>query len=360
MSNKPDYRETVQFGPNNGSRYGARIRNWLIHTEQGNATAASLAQYCRTPASQVSYHYVVRDGEVHCPVDTDRASWSVLDANPYTINACFAGSYAEWSRDQWMKREHDIAVVAWLAVQDAHKYGLSVEIIEPPYYVGDGIADHKYVTQALGIGTHTDVGPNFPWDVLRRYVDEYTGAAAPAPAAPTPIETEADLAAAWIGERTGDDTPTPDGRGTFAPFENGTIYYTEQTGAIAVPAHLAETYGELGWEAGPLGYPAVRHTVLPTDSDEKIGDVQAFERGTLYRRFGEPGYYVTGVIGARWARDGFENGPLGWPTSNEQPHGRDGEGRIQHFDHGALVWHPTGAVEVENRHDQTHTEVSSQ
>src|SRR5699024_2985878 len=98
----PAYAETVEFGPDYSSRHGARIRNWLLHTEQGDASAASLAAYCRNPARQVSYHYIARDGEVHCPVDTDYSAWAVLDANPYTINACFAGSYAEWSRPQWL------------------------------------------------------------------------------------------------------------------------------------------------------------------------------------------------------------------------------------------------------------------
>ena len=357
MPAPPDYRETVHFGPNNSSRHGARIRNWLIHTEQGNATAANLAAYCRNPASQVSYHYTVRDGEVHCPVDTDRASWSVLDANPYTINACFAGSYAEWGRDQWLRREHDIAIMAWLAVQDAKKYGLSTEVIAPPYRRADGIADHNYVTEVLRIGTHWDVGPGFPWDVLEHYVNRYTNPAPPV----NEIDREADIAAAWIGARLTDgEHQCPDGRGRFAAFDNGHIYWTPDTGAVAIPAHIFDTYAETGWEAGPLGYPIARHTVLPTDSAEKVGDVQAFENGTIYRRYGEPGHYVTGVIGARWAHDGFENGPLGWPTSNEQPHGADGEGRIQHFQHGALVWHPSGAVEKRNSHDQTTTEVTSQ
>ncbi|QDQ97988.1 N-acetylmuramoyl-L-alanine amidase [Tomitella fengzijianii] len=350
MPTKPDYAEHVQFGPNNSPRHGARIRNWLIHTEQGNASAAALAAYCRRPASQVSYHYTVRDGEVHCPVDTDRAAWSVLDANPYTINACFAGSYAEWTRAQWLERERDIAIMAWLAVQDARKYGLATVVIAPPYQRGDGISDHRYVTDALYIGTHTDVGDGFPWDRMRHYVDVYTGAIPAETITPPPaIDVEAETAAAWIGERiTTGENECPDGRGRWAQFAHGWIYWTPETGAIAVPTHLFETYAELDYEAGPLGYPTVRHTVLPVGDGTKVGDVQAFERGVLYRRFGEPGYYVHGVIGARWAREGYEEGPRGWPTSNEQPHGADGAGRIQTFEHGALVWHPTGAIEIRN------------
>src|SRR5699024_8871363 len=39
---KPDYTETVEFGPNNNPRHGARVTNFYLHTEQGNASAASL------------------------------------------------------------------------------------------------------------------------------------------------------------------------------------------------------------------------------------------------------------------------------------------------------------------------------
>src|SRR5699024_5691159 len=226
---KPDYTETVEFGPNNNPRHGARLTNFYLHTELGNASAASLAAYCRYPASGVSYHYTVRDGRVHCPVDTDYAAWSVLDANPSSINLCFAGSFAEWSRDQWLAREHDIKIAAWLAVQDCDKYSLSTRVIPPPYERGEGISDHRYVTQALNIGTHTDVGDNFPWDLFAHYVDVFTGNAAVEPV--NMIDEEADVAAGWIGGRiTAGENECPDGVGRWARFDNGYIYWTPETG----------------------------------------------------------------------------------------------------------------------------------
>lgn len=107
-------------------------------------------------------------------VDTDYASWSVLDANAYTINLCFAGSSVNLTREQWMQRYGpDIEIAAFIAVQDCRKYNIPTNVISPPYYKAPGISDHKYVTQVLKIGNHVDIGRNFPWDVFTSHVNRY-------------------------------------------------------------------------------------------------------------------------------------------------------------------------------------------
>ena len=174
----PSYQEIPMFGNGYSSRSRKPI-NFFIHTQEGDGTAQSLAQFCNG-SNNVSYHYTLRDGVLCDVVDTDYYSWSVLNANVFSINLCFAGSFAGWNRDQWLAREKDIAIAAWIAVQDAHKYGFSTEVITPPYHQAPGISDHKYVTQCLGIGTHRDVGDQFPWDVFKKYVAQYTTPAAAA------------------------------------------------------------------------------------------------------------------------------------------------------------------------------------
>jgi hypothetical protein len=172
---KPSFTEIEAFGWGRNNRTRPAI-NWFIHTEEGNSSALQLARFCNG-SNNVSYHYTVRDGIVCDVVDTDYYSWSVLDANVFSINGCFAGSSAGWSRNEWMKRERDIEIMAYLAVQDCIKYpSMNTLVIPPPYdFHGPGIADHKYVTEALNIGTHHDVGDEFPWDVLAHYVDTYNG-----------------------------------------------------------------------------------------------------------------------------------------------------------------------------------------
>jgi len=335
MAQKPDFQEIDRFGNSRSNRFNARVTNWLIHTQEGNGTAESLAGYLNNQANGVSYHYTVRDGVVVNVVDTDYASWSVLDANSYTINLCFAGSYASWTREQWLEREHDIRIAAWLAVQDAKKYGFSVEVIAPPYHQAPGISDHRYVTEELGIGTHTDVGRNFPWDVLARFVAEYTEAG---PIRVPNAINDCEAANAWLGERfTKEELRTPDGKGRFVQYDNGFIYWSPDSGAHPIPKDLFPKFGDLGWEVGPLGYPTTDPTKL-TD-----GWVQGFQGGALYKKLDQPARWVHGEIRNRWNRTGFENGPLGWPTSDEFPFG---DGAAQDFEKGRIYWAPKPTVVV--------------
>lgn len=173
MLMRPDFNEYWVESPSFHSRGGTKIDLFLLHTQEGNGNADSLARYLSNGANQVSYHYTIsqdtRDnGVTVCDVvDTDYCSWSVLSANPRSINLCFAGSSVKWTRDQWLKQSRALDVAAYLAVQDCKKYGIPIKVLAPPYRSAPpGISDHAYVTKFLRDGTHTDTGPNFPWDVF--------------------------------------------------------------------------------------------------------------------------------------------------------------------------------------------------
>ena len=193
--NRPPYNEWPMWSPNNSSRNGTKVDLFILHTQEGgggDSAAEDLAKYLQ--GNNVSYHYTVgqaSDGGVTVVdvVDTDYASWSVLSANGRSINLCFAGARAGWSREQWMKQAKAIDVAAYLAVQDAKKYGFAPKVIAPPYTGRiPGISDHRYVTQILGDGTHTDVGDNFPWDVFTAAVAKYAGTQGTSvPPAPKPV-----------------------------------------------------------------------------------------------------------------------------------------------------------------------------
>lgn len=200
--NRPDFNEWPLWSPSHSSRGNAKIDAFFLHTQEGgggDAAAESLAKYLANPANKVSYHYTVSqasDGGVTVVdvVDTDYSSWSVLSANARSINLCFAGSRAAWSREQWMKQSKAIDAAAYLAVQDCRKYDFATKVIAPPYSTRlPGISDHAYVTKVLGDGTHTDVGPNFPWDYFSQRVALWAAGGqegptpAPAPNKPQPV-----------------------------------------------------------------------------------------------------------------------------------------------------------------------------
>ncbi|OQW34526.1 MAG: hypothetical protein A4E20_10930 [Nitrospira sp. SG-bin2] len=164
--------------PNASSRNGRKPIYFVLHTSEG-AGGMNLVNYMRN--ASVSYHYVVGDdGTVYDLVDTDDASWSVLDANGYTINLCFGPSFASWTRNEWLQNMgNGIKIAAYLAAQDCRKYNIAPVIRwgrsasgYPTLKGNTGITDHNGITY-LGIGNHTDVGPNFPMDVFNQYLQQF-------------------------------------------------------------------------------------------------------------------------------------------------------------------------------------------
>ncbi|MFC6010281.1 glycoside hydrolase domain-containing protein [Nocardia lasii] len=340
----PPFTEIDRLGRSHSSRNGTRITNFILHTQEGNGTAESLAAYLNNPANGVSYHYTLRDSVLARVVPEELASWSVLSANPFTVNLCFAGSRVAWSRAQWTAIDADLRIAAFVAVRSARRHGYATDVIAPNYRVGEGITDHQYVTRALGIGSHTDVGPNFPWDVFAGHVAAFVGGgggfnAIDARAAQTP----------WLGaRRTEGERPTADGIGRFAEFEHGYVYWHPSTDAHAIPTAIMNKYAELRWERGPLGYPTAERGELPDPRGTGPALAQAFQGGTVYRRAGQPGYWVHGAIGARWAAAGHQNGELGWPVSDETPHD---DGVYQAFEFGRIYWVPEQIVALRNSGD---------
>lgn len=155
------------------------------------------------------------------------------------------------------------------------------------------------------------------------------------------IDTEAKVAAAWIGKRKHDGERDAKDGGKYADFEGGSIYWSDKVhrangNAIAVPTLIYDTWKLHDWERGFLGYPTKRHRVIPG-----VGDVQEFQGGVIYRRYGHPGYPVRGVIAKRWEAEGGLAG-LGFPTSDEYKYNDAGDLR-QDFEHGALLWSAQGS-----------------
>ncbi|MFE2085577.1 LGFP repeat-containing protein [Streptomyces scopuliridis] len=140
---------------------------------------------------------------------------------------------------------------------------------------------------------------------------------------------------------TSNELTNPDGHGKRSVFQNGPIHWSASSGAHPVVNHFFAAWQRNGWESGPLGYPTSDEMVNP----DNIGRRQYFQGGTIYWRLNEA-YYVTGAIRDKWGETGWEGGWLGYPTSDEikLP---DGQGRMNRFEHGVVYWSPaTGAHPV--------------
>ncbi|MCK6161795.1 alpha/beta hydrolase-fold protein [Corynebacterium simulans] len=133
----------------------------------------------------------------------------------------------------------------------------------------------------------------------------------------------------WLGFPTTGETKTPDGKGRFVHFQHGSIYWTAETGAWAIPGDMVEAWGKNGFEGGDLKY--------PTGPVTKVGEgfAQDFQNGVLTRNPDESHSIVHGAIGAKYKELGGPSSPLGFPKGGEKP---IKGGFFQEFEHGNIYW----------------------
>lgn len=146
----------------------------------------------------------------------------------------------------------------------------------------------------------------------------------------------------WLGARLFKEERNAIRGGLYVDFEHGSVYWQEKLGAIAVPTLIYQVWEQYGWEQGFLGFPKQYHSVVQEEG-VNVGDVQVFEGGTIYRKYGTPGYVTHGMIGDRYFAEGGQRGHLGWPTSNEF---KAGEVIVQDFAKGQILCDLNGTVKV--------------
>jgi uncharacterized protein with LGFP repeats len=214
-------------------------------------------------------------------------------------------------------------------------------------------------------------------------------------------------ATGMLGATDGHISPCPDGHGFFRHFwNNGSIYWTPETGAHEVHGAIREKWASMGWEKSFLGYPVTDE--IAGDNPQTTGAFQVFQGGTIYTfsalrvkeaathlavesvtraagiaatplraaplrattirattvsetavtavftgvatRPPKPSiantHEVHGAILAKYQDLGGESSFLGYPTTDESGT-PDGVGRFNHFQAGSIYWTPsTGAHEV--------------
>ncbi|XHF15063.1 hypothetical protein NR798_27870 [Archangium gephyra] len=164
-------------------------------------------------------------------------------------------------------------------------------------------------------------------------------------------EIHGDIRAKWeqlgweksnLGYPTSGELATPDGAGRYNHFENGSIYWTQTTGAREVRGLIHAKWAELGWEKSYLGYP----TTDEQATADGVGRFNHFQRGSIYFTPATGAHEVIGDINTKWVELGRQAGLLGYPLTDETKT-PDGVGRFNHFQNGSIYWTPTtGAHEV--------------
>lgn len=323
----------------------------VVHTQEGGSgDAVGLANFC--VGAGVSYNAAVDDVDTVQMVSPTDGPWAAVAANDYGVHVCAAGSFASWGRGRWLSKDASDGLnedaMLWRMAQyfaaASVQFNIPVKLTGATSYNGGNWPSGRGVVGHVSFGSrgggHHDPGLGFPFDVL---IDRINHLKAPV-VIPNLINREADVAKAWIGKRiTNGENPILVGGkkvGAFAEFEHGHVYWRDGAqAAYAIPhGGLFEAFAARKFEKG-VGFPLLRHDV------RSWGGVQSFERSVLFVPNGGPvaGFLVHGEIGKKYAAMGWEGGPLGLPTSDEQKvSGTDNI--VQFFEHGDLRWSPTGVI----------------
>lgn len=133
----------------------------------------------------------------------------------------------------------------------------------------------------------------------------------------------------WLGFPTTGERNTPDGVGRYVHFENGSIYWTAGTGAYAIPADMFAEWGTTRYEAGDLGYPTAPAVEI------NGGLVQQFQNGYVVRTPAGDNHWVRGRIAEKYGEINTAESALGFPTSDEI---LIVGGAFQEFENGNIYW----------------------
>ena len=142
-----------------------------------------------------------------------------------------------------------------------------------------------------------------------------------------------------LGKSVGEINNAANG-GRLARYQQGSIYWHPSIGAYAVYGAIVVKWRDLGYEQGSLGYPT---------SDEYAisggGRRSNFQKGVIVFYPQAGAHALVGAIGAKYKSLGDPGGYLGALLS-EETQGLNGA-RYNKFQHGFIYWHPsTGAHAV--------------
>lgn len=117
--------------------------------------------------------------------------------------------------------------------------------------------------------------------------------------------------AAEIGAGAPHGSLRPAGNGYVIRYADYNIYFSDKTGAHEVHGDILAKYKSANG-IGQLGLPTTDETGTP----DGIGRYNHFEMGSIYWTPDTGPMIITGLVRARWAAAGWENGPLGYPVAD--------------------------------------------
>jgi hypothetical protein len=118
-----------------------------------------------------------------------------------------------------------------------------------------------------------------------------------------------------IGAKIGNENICADAVGHYQFYQTGeSIFWHPNTGAHLVYGLVKAKWEKLGWERSTLGYP----TTDETDTGTGPGRYNNFQNGIIIWKSGtNEAFAIYGESYQKWAKQGYDKGKLGFPTSDQ-------------------------------------------
>lgn len=177
MAQSPEYPDLKWVPPKswtNDDRTSVQLI--VIHDTEGSSHAQSAedgAAYDARRTDGTSTHYFVDNNSVvQCVRTSDRAHTARSQGNRRGIQYELCAR-ASFSRSRWLDPDYGLPMLqraARQAARDCRKYGIPARKLSVGQVAdgAKGFCGHADITKAFpqDNGSHTDPGPNFPWDVF--------------------------------------------------------------------------------------------------------------------------------------------------------------------------------------------------
>ena len=134
--------------------------------------------------------------------------------------------------------------------------------------------------------------------------------------------------------------------GRCQTFRHGAICWHPEIGeAFAVWGSIHDKWSQLG--RVEFGYP-ITDELPTTDGRGRYNHFRGMQypgrpEGSIFWSPQTGAHAIYGLIRDAWAKQGWERGPLGYPTADEH---QDGKFRRMNFERGHITWAPDTGIQI--------------
>jgi N-acetyl-anhydromuramyl-L-alanine amidase AmpD len=155
------------------------VRRIVLHTTEGG-NALTVAKMFAAGVRLASAHYVLdATNVIQCVHERDVAYHAPPNARTIGVEIC---GWASWTPTEWAEHEQEVSLAARLTEDIAYRCAVPLTWLEAGDLKAnrlDGVSTHAATSEAFGLSSHWDPGPNFPvehfMDLVRSYRAEREG-----------------------------------------------------------------------------------------------------------------------------------------------------------------------------------------